>query len=193
MSVKKSSKKSAAKKSAAKKPAARKTGPKAVHSDRQKAGVLLTLKTNRGSVKKTSRQTGIAERTIADWRDGYGINDDVRQMVKEKSLILADELEAIAFMCVGVIPQKLETADLRDVVGAMSQSIDKSLLLRGQPTEIIRNTTDEELRIKYNEVVDRLFGNAQKRGEKITREEIVERVVREKPQTAPYLKLVKSA
>jgi hypothetical protein len=187
MSVKKAAKKSAAKRASARKPA------KPQHSDRQKAGVLLSLKTNKGSVKKTSRQTGVAERTIANWRDGFGINDDVRQMVKEKSLVLADELESIAYMCVGILPQKLERADVRDVVGAMSQAIDKSLLLRGQPINITATTTVEDLKVKYNEVVDRLFENAQRRGEKITREEIVERVIKEKPQTAPYLKLVGKA
>jgi hypothetical protein len=192
MTAKKTPTKGASKKGA-KKSGSRKGTKKQPHSDKTKATTLTLLKINRGSVRKTARVTGLPERTIARWRDGYAINADVRQMVKDESLKLADELEAIAFMCVGILPQRLESAEVRDVVGAMSQAIDKSLLLRGLPTQINANITAEELRSKYNEVVDRLLTKAKARGEKITREEIVERVIKEKPQTAPYLKLVEKA
>jgi hypothetical protein len=192
MSVKQTPPKGTSKKGA-KKGSSKKGIKKQPHSDKTKATTLLLLKSNRGSVKKTARVTGLPERTIAYWRDGYSINADVRAMVKEKSLALADELEAIAFQCVGILPQKLERADVRDLVGALSQAIDKSLLLRGHPTQITASTTTEELKTKYNEIVDKLYANAQARGEKLTREEIVERVVKEKPQTAPYLKLAEQA
>jgi len=72
---------------------------------------------------------------VWNWSKGIGINQDIRDRVNELNLNLADELESIAFQCAGLLPQKLPDAGVKEIVGAMSQSIEKSRLLRGESTQ----------------------------------------------------------
>lgn len=56
-----------------------------------------------------------------------------------KKLELAQKLDAIAHQCAGLLPGKLPDSSVREIVGAMSQSIEKGQLLRGSPTAITEN------------------------------------------------------
>jgi hypothetical protein len=128
---------------------------KKTYSDREKSATLITLVANNGDIKKTSEQTGVPARNLYRWKDGLNINSDVRRMVAENRLDLANELEAIAFQCVGILPDKLQDASVKEIVGAMSQSIEKMLLLRGAPdVPQIPQTQDDKERL-VSELIER--------------------------------------
>jgi len=51
--------------------------------------------------------------------------------------------EAIAHQCAGLLPDRLPDATVREIVGAMAQSIEKFQLLRGGPIKISENRTEQ--------------------------------------------------
>lgn len=118
--------------------------PQAQYSDREKAEALLGVITNSGNVKKTADESQIPNQTLVNWTKGIGINADVRKMVEENCLNLALELDSLSFQAVGLLPDKLLTASVRDLVGVFSQAIEKSQLLKGKATSIAGSLSDLE-------------------------------------------------
>ena len=68
----------------------------------------------------------------------------------EMSEYVANLLDSVTLQCLDLLPEKLPTASVRDIVGAMHISIDKALLLRGQATSI---TATVDLRKEVAEVL----------------------------------------
>jgi len=107
------------------------------YSDREKAEALAVYDTCRGNLTEAARITGIPDSTLSCWVNGTnGMNDDIPNLRDFKKLDLADKLDTIAHQCAGLLPERLPDANVREIVGAMGQSIEKSQLLRGKPTEI---------------------------------------------------------
>lgn len=109
------------------------------YSDREKAEALAVFDSC-GNVSETERITGIPDSTLHQWiKNQTGVNDDLPDMREFKKLELAEKLDRIAHQCAGLLPGKLPDSKVREIVGAMSQSIEKAQLLRGAPTVITSN------------------------------------------------------
>lgn len=114
------------------------------YSDREKAEALAVYDSC-GNLTETARITGIPDSTLSVWVQGtYGLNDDIPNLREFKKLDLASKLDTIAHQCAGLLPNKLPDSNVREIVGAMSQSIEKSQLLRGQPTSISAEAGDSK-------------------------------------------------
>lgn len=105
------------------------------YSDEEKAQALATYDAC-GSLTETSRISGIPDSTLSQWIAKRGVNDSIAEMREFKKRELADKLELIAHQCANLLPERIPEASVREIVGAMGQSIEKAQLLRGQPTEI---------------------------------------------------------
>lgn len=106
------------------------------YSDEIKAETLALLDVNNGNVRKTSRQTGVPQSTIRDWRDGKGVVDAVAEIRARKkgeiSDLIRDELEAIF----EAMKSKRSEATYKELATAGGILIDKMQLLDGDPTSI---------------------------------------------------------
>lgn len=107
------------------------------YSDREKAEALALLEAANGNVTETSRQTGIPDSTIAQWRDGRGINEDVVPDLKEfKKKQLSDKFAAIAHKFLDLAYEKTEEIKSTGWMPGAGIATEKHLLLTGQPTVI---------------------------------------------------------
>ncbi len=116
------------------------------YSDRQRAEALAMYDAC-GNLQQVQETLGIPDSTLSNWVNGkHGMNEDIPDLRNFKKLQLADKLEAIAHQCAGLLPERLPDANVREIVGAMAQSIEKGQLLRGDPTSIsARNSKDSQL------------------------------------------------
>ena len=110
--------------------------PRRKYSDRERAEALAMYDAC-GNLTEVSKATGIPDSTLSAWiNHNQGLNDDIPDLRNFKRLDLASKLETIAHQCAGLLPERLPDANVREIVGAMGQSIEKSQLLRGQATSI---------------------------------------------------------
>lgn len=101
-------------------------------TDAEKAEILAALDANQGNVKRTARQCGVPISTLRGWVKGRGTNAGVAKLRPEKRGDLADALEEIAWKIVELLPDKLETAEVRELATLLGVSLDKLLVLRGK-------------------------------------------------------------
>src|SRR5688572_27185246 len=113
--------------------------PRRRYPDADRAAALAALDANGGNVDATARQLNIPRMTLSDWASGRRnpVGADMRDAAKQN---LADALEAWAVKLIGIDPTTLPNLTLRDVAVAVGISIDKVLLLRGQPNAITLTT-----------------------------------------------------
>lgn len=155
--------------------------PQTQYSDRAKAEALLGVITNSGNVKKTADEAQIPNQTLANWTKGIGVNADVRRMVEENCLDLALELDSLAFQSVGLLPDKLPTASVRDLVGVFSQAIEKSQLLKGKATSIAGSLSDLEgakIVLEDQRRVNGKYNKTLAEGKKLSDRQIYEYVIK---------------
>lgn len=128
------------------------------YSVERKAEVLALVQANGGNVKRTADQTGIHHATIQYWIANPNRLAGIQQ---HKVVELAEKLENIANQCADLLPAMLPAASVREVVGAMGQSIEKMQLLRGEPTSITGSAVSEEERqAKLNGIFERIQARA---------------------------------
>lgn len=112
------------------------------YSAERKAEVLALVEANGGNVQQTSRDTGIPHQTIRVWLETPERFSNLRN---EKRSELSQKLKNIAHQCADLLPERLPDASVRDIVGAMGQSIEKFQLLDGLPTSITESVERQEL------------------------------------------------
>src|SRR5262252_6413810 len=103
--------------------------PKRRYSDQERAAALATLDANSGDVRRTARQVGVPEKTLAEWRDGRH-HPDVANLRGEKKAGLADRFEDVVHKILDVVPGKIADAGLAQLMTAAGIGVDKMLLLR---------------------------------------------------------------
>lgn len=108
----------------------------------RKAEVLAMVQANAGNVDRTALETGIPHQTIRYW---LANPDRFSKIQSEKQIDLAEKLHNIAHQCADLLPAMLPSASVREVVGAMGQSIEKRQLILGLPTSINAEVERQEL------------------------------------------------
>ncbi len=104
------------------------------YTDAERAAALAALKANGGNLSATSRDTNIPFSTIKRWRDEP--DDRLAELGDKKKRDLADELEHLAHAIVGIMPDKMDTANFQHLAVALGITIDKLRLLKGEATEV---------------------------------------------------------
>ena len=112
--------------------------PRRSYSDEEKANALLALDANGGKVALTAQQLGLPWSTLKEWKEGRGTVFAVTELREGKRLPLAERFEELAHRCLDLLPVKIEDASPRDLGVIAAIAVDKSRLLREQPTTITR-------------------------------------------------------
>jgi len=126
------------------------------YSDREKASALAALDANGGNVNQTARQLAIPRKTLALWASSRHLSADVADIRHEKRKELGERLEDLAHTLVDLLPDKLPSASVRDLAGALIVAVDKMQLLKGAPTAIskdVSNVTNEDRANRILELV----------------------------------------
>lgn len=164
-------------------------GGKAGHySDLDKAAARTLINSGQMGIRAVSEKTGIARNTIRDW-----VRNDPNENVETLSGVLTtgmlNELKGLSSLCIRELSNRLQDKDLsstREVMDTMKQTMDAMIgLLNTVKPAPPRETTETDF---WRGMVSRLLSQAQARGEKITYEQAVEKVISVKPEAAPYLK-----
>jgi transposase-like protein len=114
---------------------------KRTYSDEEKADALLQLDANGGNLKRTAVAIGIPRKTLAEWRDGH-VHHAVAEIRHDKRPPLADRLEALAHLCLDLLPGKLDAASAAQVSVSLGISLEKMRLLRNESTAHVKHEDD---------------------------------------------------
>jgi hypothetical protein len=110
-----------------------------IYTDEIKGHALAVLDANGGNYKETERVTGISDSTIQEWDNGR-IHAEVRGIRYQKGMELAEKLDFIAHELCDLVAEsgdKKSKANLKDSLISLGIAVEKSQLLKGQPTSII--------------------------------------------------------
>lgn len=108
------------------------------YSDEERGATLTALDANGGNVSKTARETGVPRKTVEEWRDGRHV-PEVANIRQGKRRALADELEELAYLCLDLLPDKLNDASAAATATALGIAVDKMQVLRGKPSSVTLN------------------------------------------------------
>lgn len=115
------------------------------YTEAEKAAALAFLDSNGGNVARTSRETGIPRKTIAEWRDGRGVNGTVAELRHENARSLGELFEEVArkYLEHALSAPAVQGTSSKDAVTAAAIAFDKLQLSQGKPTEINRHEHSE--------------------------------------------------
>lgn len=131
------------------------------YDDKFRAGAVVTLEAagypeQKGALERVSKHLGVPAPTLHRWANGKN-NPPPFDIVNEKKEELHIELEKVAYLLAGAMPDKILDANLQQVATSLGITIDKMQLLRGQPTwrgEVINLL--KEGKVTVEEVMDEL-------------------------------------
>lgn len=83
------------------------------YSEEQKAEALVALERNEGNLYRTSKETGIKTGTLHRWAH------------PESAMTLDERLEHLAYQLVAAMPEKLDGANLHQIIEALKFVLDK--------------------------------------------------------------------
>ena len=120
---------------------------KRVYSDDDKAGVLAILDINDGNVKRTARDTGVAEQTIRDWKKSWervGVPVAVQATLPAALADFSDTAERIRGLMLDSLEAKVLNDELsgRDLVVGIGVLTDKLRISRGEATSRTETTVE---------------------------------------------------
>lgn len=98
----------------------------------EKLAALRRLDINGGQIVRTSKETGIPEKTLRAWRQKFGVVSEMRTLREE---LLGKSLDLISHM-----NQAIQEAPIHQRAAALNHMIDKILKL----TEVLEEQTDDE-------------------------------------------------
>lgn len=102
-------------------------------TDDERYSVLAAVDANGGDVAKTARETGVPDSTIRCWRLGHRCPEAL-QLRDEKKGNLANACEELAWLFASEIPRKVDKAPLNHLTAGLGIMVEKTRLLRGEPT-----------------------------------------------------------
>jgi transposase-like protein len=119
------------------------------YTDQDKARVYATLAANGGNVKRTSRETGVAEQTVRDWkkkaeREG-GLPEAVEAALPAVIEDISNDIERVRNKALNALEEAIDRRELkgRDLTVAIGVLTDKHRLLTGQTTSRTERTSGE--------------------------------------------------
>lgn len=109
------------------------------YSDEDKANVLNLLEVNEGNVKRTARDTGVAEQTIRDWKKswtGKGVPASVQAALPAVQGEFGDNAERVRNLMLDQLEAAVLNNELkgRDLIVGIGVLTDKLRLSRGEST-----------------------------------------------------------
>jgi transposase-like protein len=123
---------------------------KRVYTDDDKARVLALLLANSGNVKRTARDTGVAEQTIRDWKkleERGGTSVAVAAALPSALNDFAQSAESIRDKMLNNLEAKVMNDELnaRDLIVGIGVLTEKIAMARGEATSRTENTVKHEV------------------------------------------------
>lgn len=113
---------------------------KRTYTDEDKANVLALLAANSGNVKRTARDTGVAEQTVRDWKKAGERGNTPSAVVALVPSAIEDfavDAERIRDKALGALETALDAGQVttRELVPIIGMLTEKIALARGQATQ----------------------------------------------------------
>lgn len=120
--------------------------------------MFVTLKVNNNNVTRTSRDTGIPQRTIRDMRESFQTRPPSEDLVSEFSDKFMSDAKEIREMAMQVMKQRIPDAKLGELNSVVGTLTDKINLLRGvgaksQVDHVLHLPDREELQASLGPIV----------------------------------------
>jgi len=106
--------------------------------------VVAVVASKVAPVGKVAKAVGVSLNSVSSWRHGKWISEEDQEMAKITAQEMADRAEEIAGLALNMIPGKLDDASARECSSIHKELVTSAALLRGDPTEINKNISDEE-------------------------------------------------
>jgi len=157
------------------------------YNDLDKATVR-TLNDSGIGIKEISNRTGIARNTIRTWiRSDDDPNVEFLSHVLTAGLL--KELRGLATVCITELTGRLQDRTLtstRDVMEATKLTLDTMITLTSntKPASEEKPTSETEF---WRGLVSRMIMKAKQKGEEVTHEQAVQKIIQAKPEAAPFL------
>lgn len=109
------------------------------YTDQDRARVYLALEGNDGNVKRTSRDTGVAEQTVRDWkkkREREGLPESVEAALPAVRAEFLDDASRVRNKALGKLEQEIDAGNMkgRDLVVAVGVLHDKIRAAEAKPS-----------------------------------------------------------
>lgn len=125
------------------------------HQDRAKA---LALYDSTGALEKTAETLGIPLSTLSDWVNNPANHSESRSKHAQD---LATKFDNAAHLFIDLAVKKSKRAAFNHLMTGAAIAVDKSQLLRGQPTSISASVMSEEERMdRLSSLVEAIRGRA---------------------------------
>lgn len=136
------------------------------YTDEEKAKALVLLRSNSGldcPLTATANALQLPDSNLSAWATGRGISAQVRRIVEQESKKLADLFDDAVYL--GILrqverlssPETASRIPFKDLANGTGLALDKSRLLRDQPTAITESRNDAALREKALAILERLL------------------------------------
>lgn len=127
---------------------------KRVYSDQDRANVYFALEVNNGNIKRTSRDTGIPEATIRDWRDGWardGVPSEIENLSAKAATEFVESAEEVRDLALTelrrqILAGEVKAAQLIATVGVLEDKIRLGKGLATSRTETVHTVDPAEVR-----------------------------------------------
>lgn len=138
---------------------------KRVYTDEDKAKVLVALDANDGNVKRTARETGVAEQTIRDWKkqaERGALTAGVQNALPAAASDFANKAETIRDLMLDELEAQVRNGDLkgRDLITGIGVLTDKLRITRGEATsrtEHVEASDPREIGAAVQDFLERAF------------------------------------
>jgi len=115
-----------------------------VYTDEDKAKVLVALDANEGNVKRTARETRLAEQTIRDWKkaaERKALSPGVVAALPAAQTEFAGKAETVRDLMLDELEAKVRNSELngRDLITGIGVLTDKLRITRGEATSRTEN------------------------------------------------------
>jgi transposase-like protein len=145
---------------------------KRVYTDEEKAKVLVALEANEGIVKRTARETGVAEQTIRDWKkqaERGALTAGVQDALPAAASEFATKTERVRDLMLDQLEAKVINDDLngRDLITGIGVLTDKLRITRGEATSrtetVQESSTPQEIGESIYGFLSRAFAAGEQR------------------------------
>lgn len=112
------------------------------YSDDDRAAVFVALTVHDGNVARTSRDSGVPEQTVRDWKAQWareGLPDELIHLAQQSATSFADNVERIRDKALVALETKLPDMSGRDLATTVGILTDKALRARGLDVKTVKH------------------------------------------------------
>lgn len=151
------------------------------YTDQDRANVYVAMRVNDGNIARSSRDTGVPEATVRDWRDTWeregGPSTEVLELAAGAATDFVIDATRVRDKALAELERQIDAKEVKpaQLIAAVGMAEDKIRLAKGLATsrsETVQKLPDpEELRSKLAEYIIEALSKADERDEDIKHSE----------------------